>query len=217
MRKELKYRILSSIFLLPFCFFFIIKGKIIFDLFVFLLFLITAYEWNKMSKHKIYHLYGYFFLIISFLSIVALRNKFGNEGLYIFLFVTLICISTDIGGYIFGNFFKGPKITKISPKKTYAGMIGGVVLSYIVIYLFVNNNFVKSEIFEFKKIFLFLLIFIISITSQLGDIIVSYFKRKSNLKHTGKIIPGHGGLLDRVDGMIFAYPVSFLIFNLLII
>ena len=115
-----------------------------------------------MSKHKLYHLYGYFFLIISFLSIVALRNKFGNEGLYIFLFVTLICISTDIGGYIFGKFFKGPKITKISPKKTYAGMIG-VVLSYIVIYLYVNNNFVKGN-FEFKNFLIFN--FIISSQNQ---------------------------------------------------
>ena len=122
------------------------------------------------------------------------------------LFITIICVSTDIGGYIFGKTFRGPKLTKFSPNKTYAGMLGGYLLS--ILSAIILTNFYFSE-----KLLIKLLIFVILISSisQLGDIIISYFKRISKIKDTGKIIPGHGGLLDRVDGMIFAFPFSYLI------
>ena len=141
-------------------------------------------------------------------------NDTGNFGKILdhntlILIVTIICAATDIGGYTFGKLFKGPKITKFSPNKTYAGMIGGYFLSLISLSIYFQ--YFKLE-FTIEWLFFTLLI---SSVSQLGDIIISYFKRLSKIKDTGKIIPGHGGLLDRVDGMIFAFPFSyiFLSFN----
>tara|TARA_B100000902_G_C27168334_1_gene842440 strand:- start:530 stop:943 length:414 start_codon:yes stop_codon:yes gene_type:complete len=135
--------------------------------------------------------------------------------------IILICVFTDIGGYIFGNIFKGPKLTKISPKKTYSGVIGGYLFSIIFMTLFFNYADDISEITYIettaKELSLnnFILTIFISTVSQVGDIIVSYFKRKSKIKDTGKIIPGHGGLLDRIDGMIFAFPATYLIFKVI--
>tara|TARA_B100001057_G_C22573660_1_gene842152 strand:+ start:236 stop:610 length:375 start_codon:yes stop_codon:yes gene_type:complete len=117
----------------------------------------------------------------------------------------MICISTDIGGYIFGKLFKGPKLTKLSPKKTYSGVIGGFILSICTVAVY-ESYYLNQQIL---KNFLILTL-IISSVSQIGDIIISYFKRLSNIKDTGKIIPGHGGLLDRIDGMIFAFPFSYI-------
>ena len=124
--------------------------------------------------------------------------------------MVIICVSTDIGGYVFGNIFKGPKLTKISPKKTYSGVIGSFLLSLIFTNLFLD--FLSNvETFEFtKEMFLFILL--VSLVSQIGDIIISYFKRKSKIKDTGIIIPGHGGILDRIDGMIFALPFAYVFF-----
>jgi phosphatidate cytidylyltransferase len=134
--------------------------------------------------------------------------------------ILLICIFTDIGGYIFGRIFKGPKLTKISPNKTYSGMFGGYFLSIVFMSLFFINleflfGYTNIEVTE-KELTLnnFILTIVISTASQFGDIIVSYFKRLSKIKDTGKIIPGHGGLLDRIDGMIFAFPTSYLIFKI---
>tara|TARA_X000001036_G_C20227534_1_gene622461 strand:- start:158 stop:553 length:396 start_codon:yes stop_codon:yes gene_type:complete len=130
-------------------------------------------------------------------------------------------VFTDIGGYLFGNLFKGPKLTKLSPKKTYSGVIGGYLFSIIFMALFLNytDNIsqitnIKSTTKELSLNNLILTIFI-STVSQLGDIFVSYFKRKAKIKDTGKIIPGHGGLLDRIDGMIFAFPATYLILKVL--
>ena len=121
----------------------------------------------------------------------------------------LICISTDIGGYVAGKLFKGPKLTKISPKKTYSGMIGGYFLSIIIINIYLINLDLLN--FESRELTLrsFIIVVLISSISQIGDIIISYFKRLSKVKDTGKIIPGHGGLLDRIDGMIFVFPFSY--------
>ena len=126
--------------------------------------------------------------------------------------VIITCISTDIGGYIFGKTFKGPKLTKISPKKTYSGMIGGYFLSMINVIVFLKYMEFVYDINFLLKILIFVVI--ISTVSQIGDIIISFFKRKSKIKDTGKIIPGHGGLLDRIDGMIFAFPFSLVIFSI---
>ena len=130
MDKEIIKRLLSSIILIPIAFFFILKGSIFFNFFISICFLITIYEWHNMSKKKPYNLFGFIFLILSFYSIYKLRNVFDGEYLYL-LFITIICVSTDIGGYIFGKTFGGPKLTKISPKKTYSGSIGGFFFSII--------------------------------------------------------------------------------------
>ena len=113
---------------------------------------------------------------------------------------------------MFGKIFKGPKLTSISPNKTYAGMFGGfifaVLLATFFIQIFLNLN--ENSGFHYK---IYIITILISSVSQLGDIVVSYFKRINNIKDTGKIIPGHGGLLDRIDGMIFAFPFSYIILS----
>ena len=150
---------------------------------------------------------GLIFLILSFLSAFLLRNIF----LYDFILVILICISTDVGGFVFGKLFKGPKLTKISPNKTYSGMIGSFFLSIISALLYTNYY----DLVYWTDNVLLIFVILISSISQIGDLTVSYFKRKSKIKNTGKIIPGHGGLLDRIDGMLFAIPFAFILFKFL--
>ena len=204
MRQELIKRILSSIILVPIALFFIMKGSFLFIFFISTCFCIIAYEWHMMRKKKSYYFLGFLFLIFSFLSIYELRLSSGKDYILI-LFITIICVATDLGGYIFGKLFKGPKLTKFSPNKTYAGMFGGYFLSLIS---FPLSS--KYFVFDFSIEWLFFT-FLVSSVSQLGDIIISYFKRLSKIKDTGNIIPGHGGLLDRVDGMIFAFPFAWVI------
>ena len=208
-KEEIIKRILSSIILLPTVLFFIIKGSFLFNFFIFICFLITTYEWLKLSKNNLLKLFGTIFIAISFYTIFNIRNEFDRDYFHLLL-VVIICVSTDIGGYVFGNIFKGPKLTKISPKKTYSGVIGSFLLSLIFTNLFLD--FLSNvETFEFtKEMFAFILL--ISLVSQIGDIIISYFKRKSKIKDTGTIIPGHGGILDRIDGMIFALPFAYVFF-----
>ena len=214
MLNEFHKRILSSIILIPLCFFFIIKGSFFFNFFLMICFLITSFEWFKMSKNKVYHLFGYIFITFSFYCTYSLRNSVNDDSLIFFLLIIITCISTDIGGYIFGKIFKGPKLTYISPNKTFSGMIGGYFLSIITIYIFLDNLYLFTDyVVKFTYQYL-VIVLIISTMSQIGDIIVSYFKRLSKIKDTGKIIPGHGGILDRIDGMIFALPFSYLIFSL---
>ncbi len=202
--RELQKRIISSLILIPTALFFIIKGSFFFNFFLIICLITSLYEWYMMSKKKSYHIFGHFFLLFSFYSAYFIRNDFGTSS-HIFLAILLICISTDIGGYVFGKILKGPKLTKISPKKTYAGVFGGYLFSIIFLYIFIDY---LNENFDLKE---FILIIIISTISQLGDIVVSYFKRLSKIKNTGKLIPGHGGILDRIDGMIFAFPFYYII------
>ena len=208
MKQELFKRIISSIILIPIALFFILKGSFLFNFFILICLIITSYEWHKMSKNKPYYLIGFILLVFSFYTTYKLIDFAGSY--YYFLTVMLICISTDIGGYVFGNLFKGPKLTKISPKKTYSGVIGGYLLSIIILNVFYNSSyFFLEQVAMTTDILIFILL--VSTVSQLGDIIISYFKRLSRIKDTGKIIPGHGGLLDRIDGMIFAFPFSYMI------
>ena len=181
-KEEIIKRILSSIILLPTVLFFIIKGSFLFNFFIFICFLITTYEWLKLSKNNLLKLFGTIFIAISFYTIFNIRNEFDRDYFHLLL-VVIICVSTDIGGYVFGNIFKGPKLTKISPKKTYSGVIGSFLLSLIFTNLFLD--FLSNvETFEFtKEMFLFILL--VSLVSQIGDIIISYFKRKSKIKDTG--------------------------------
>ena len=202
--NELIKRIISSIILLPLIYLIIIKGSYYLNIFLILCLLISVFEWDKITKTNGYKLLGILFLIMSFFTIYKLRNSLSGEYFYL-LFITIICISTDVGGFLFGKLIKGPKLTKISPNKTYAGMIGGYFLSIIFISLYFN--YLNHEV----TIVWFITTILISSVSQMGDIIISYFKRLSKLKNTGNIIPGHGGILDRIDGMIFAFPIYYLI------
>ena len=201
MNKELQKRILSSILLLPLALYFIFAGSFYLLFFTIICFFVSIYEWNKMVEKTEVKVMGTLFLIFSFYTFYDISIT----DLNIWIFIFLICVSTDIGGYVFGKFFKGPKLIKISPNKTYSGMIGGYLLSLIFLSIFMDwiNSAINMD--------WFIVTILISTVSQIGDIIISYFKRLSKIKDTGKIIPGHGGLLDRIDGMIFAFPIFYLI------
>jgi len=207
MKNETIMRILSSIILIPIALFFVIKGSFYFIFFLTIFFFITSFEWYKMTKNKSYFLFGLILLFLSFFSAFLFRNIGQNH----FLFVILICVSTDIGGFVFGKVFKGPKLSKISPNKTYSGMIGSFFLS-IIFALFYTNHYGLTY---WTDNLLLITVLLISSVSQLGDLTFSYFKRISKIKNTGKLIPGHGGLLDRIDGMLFAIPFAFILFKFL--
>ena len=201
MNRELIKRIISSIIILPLAFYFLLAGSFFLIFFITILFLISCYEWNRINRNWTYKIYGFIFLLFSFYTFYDLSIQ-----LYLLIFIILICISTDIGGYIFGKIFKGPKLTKISPNKTYAGMIGSYLFSLICLSIITNLTIFPGKTFHF-----FIITILLSTVSQVGDIIISYFKRQSKVKNTGNLIPGHGGLLDRIDGMIFAVPFFYLI------
>ena len=207
--KEFQRRILSSIILIPVSIFFIIQGSFTFIFFLSLIFLVTSLEWFKMTKNKdLLRIFGLFFLFFSFFSTVYLRQYI---GLNFFLFLIIVCIFTDTGGYIFGKVFKGPRLTKVSPNKTYSGVFGSFLISLLFGLIYIKYLGQKSKILlETDLLFIILLILFISLVSQIGDLIISYFKRKAKLKDSGKIIPGHGGFLDRIDGIIFVMPITYL-------
>ena len=207
--KELKKRILSSTILIPVSFFFIFEGSITFIFFLSIIFLAMSFEWFKMTKKKeLIRILGLFFLFFSFYSAIYLRQYI---GLNFFLFLIIVCIFTDIGGYLFGKILKGPKLTKISPNKTYSGVVGSFFISLITGFIYIKYLGQKNKILlNNDPEFVALLILFISLISQIGDLIISYFKRQAKLKDTGKILPGHGGFLDRLHGIIFVIPVTYL-------
>ena len=199
--SELQKRILSSIILLPLAYYFILAGSFYLIFFTIICFLVSIYEWNKMVKKIELRFLGTIFLIFSFYTFYQIAID------YLWVYVLLVCISTDIGGYVFGKLFKGPRLTKISPNKTFAGMIGGYFLSLIFLSFFMLwfDHTLNTE--------WFIITILISTVSQIGDIVISYFKRLAKVKDTGKIIPGHGGLLDRIDGMILLFQFYMLEFT----
>jgi len=207
MKKEFIKRLISTSILIPLTLYFIIKGSYFFTLFLLVCFSITIYEWKKITKKNNHFIIGFVLLSLSFLATNTLRVNNNDDYYTTFLIVIIVCVATDIGGYIFGKLFKGPKLTKISPNKTYAGLIGSYFLSIISFYIFYNYNHLHNIDNLTLKMIMFVIL--ISTVSQFGDLIISYFKRKSKLKDTGSIIPGHGGLLDRIDGMIFAFPFAY--------
>ena len=205
--SEFLKRLLSSIILIPLIFYVLISDTFLFNIFILICFLIANYEWYILSKDKIYSFFGYIFITISFYTFFELKNDF---DLGLIILILLICISTDIGGYLFGKIFKGPKLTKFSPKKTYTGMIGSFLLPIFLLFILSFLSFAFNGLYNFNfEILIFTLL--LSAVSQLGDIFISYFKRLAKIKDTGNIIPGHGGLLDRIDGMIFAIPFSYIL------
>jgi phosphatidate cytidylyltransferase len=192
-----------------------INFSLVFNILLIIFFVLTIYEWLKMIKELISKLLGFFLITISFCSIYYL--KYIDEEMKLIIFVLIISIATDIGGYLFGKLFKGPKLTKISPNKTIAGSIGSFVLSILSMYLILKFNIIEFEIIVNFNFINILLVILISASSQVGDIIISYYKRLYDVKDTGNIIPGHGGILDRIDGMLLSFPIFLLIvliFNL---
>ena len=199
--NNLTKRIFSSLILIPLALYFIISGAYMLIFFTSICLFVSCYEWHMMTKKSFHKIFGFIFLVFSFYTFYILSIE-----LYFLIFVILISVSTDIGGYVFGKIFKGPKLTKISPNKTYSGVIGGYFLS--LIFLSIVTNFID---YPKTPIQLIIIVLLISTISQIGDIVISYFKRLKKIKNTGNLIPGHGGLLDRIDGMIFAVPTFYLV------
>lgn len=161
---------------------------------------------KKTFKNKIsFALSNIFFITYIFIfCLIFLYFSTNILSKYILFILLLGCVASDLGGFIFGKLFNGPKLTKISPNKTYAGAIGSLILTSLVI-IILSFYFLKT--FNIKIVILALAV---SISCQLGDLIFSFLKRKAKLKDTGNFLPGHGGVLDRIDGILLGLPVGFL-------
>jgi phosphatidate cytidylyltransferase len=168
----------------------------LFNSLIIIIFLICIYEWISIFKKK--NIIFFFGLLILFIFLISLIRIYNLEDYNLnFLWLISIAWLTDIGGYIFGKLFGGPKLTKISPNKTWAGAIGSIILSQLAfIIFFLDINYKFNFVIIFSQLCL-------SIIGQIGDILMSYIKRKNNKKDTSNFIPGHGGFLDRVDGLIW--------------
>ena len=218
MKSELIKRSISSLFLMGLIFVTALINDYIFLSILFIVVIFSWIEWikviEKIKFKKVYRIiHIILFLIYLLMAFIVCFNVFLIDK-YFFLTILMICIFSDVGGYVFGKTFGGKKLTKISPNKTISGSIGSFVLSYVgffVIYIYFNDLlFVRLQIEA-----LVFIPFFISLICQLGDLLISYYKRKAKIKNTGNLIPGHGGLLDRIDGSIFALPIGFIIISLL--
>ncbi len=189
------------------------KNFILINIFLLLIIFFSLKEFNLIFK-KIFIKNNFKYFISVLISVIYIfffslsiwnyLNTFNYNSKICFMFLILICICTDIGGFIFGKIIGGKNFTKISPNKTYSGIIGSFAVPLIFGYLY---NVIYSEILVLK-INIFLLIIFISFISQFGDLMISFLKRKAKIKDTGFILPGHGGILDRIDGMLLALPIG---------
>ena len=204
MQRELTKRFLSSIILIPLVFYCVIKGSLIFNSLILILFFLTCYEWHNIANKKKYYTLGFIFLIISYSCVYYIRNNVLDNSLFLFILILITCIFSDLGGYIFGKLFKGPKLTKISPNKTISGAVGSLLFSAIILILIF---FVFLGTFNFINIILGIAI---SISCQAGDLFFSFLKRKAKVKDSGNFFPGHGGVLDRLDGVFLGIPIGFI-------
>ena len=229
MSQNLFKRLITSILLLLLLLLFIFSHHYIFILSISLIGVIICIEANNifskstvnqnLRKKITIKKFNFKFLtlnLITFTYVFFIFCYFSYEihrleGPIFFLYVISICIFTDIGGYVFGNIIGGKKLTKISPNKTISGTIGSFIFSVIPLILFLNFSFLDLE-FNLNFIVFGLLV---SLISQIGDLFISFLKRKAKIKDTGKILPGHGGILDRVDGIIFAVPFSYFLLRLI--
>ena len=220
MAAELGKRIITSIILFLIAIFCILIHKFVFVLILIVTLFVCFNEWRdinyKYFKKKQHNNWKYFFVqfvglvyLFIFLSTsIALRGN-NSESIAFFIIILCICIFSDIGGYVFGKVIGGKKLTKISPNKTISGSLGSFIFSILPVLLFNLQNYtgVSFEVLS-KNIVLCL---IVSLVCQLGDLLISYFKRLNKVKDTGTILPGHGGLLDRIDGLIFAIPTVYIL------
>jgi len=216
MTSELKKRIVTSIVLLVIALLCITINKEFFYISSVMIGIICFIEWYKINLKSsakrrpivsflvIISGFIYLFVILQFSMFFMRGDSF--EDIIFFIFVLLICIFSDVGGYVIGKTIGGKKLTSISPNKTISGSFGSFIFSVLPLFLFSYQNFIFLDFdLSLKNIFFCL---IISLSCQLGDLIISYFKRLSSVKDSGIILPGHGGLLDRIDGIIFAIPVA---------
>ncbi len=211
----LSKRILTSI-ILTVILFLSLNSSIILFLLLITLNLLSLSEFSRIFKNIFYKkkfliCISIFFSIIylSFFSIIIWLHLLSSDFKEIIslLFVLIICISSDIGGFIFGKLIGGKKVTKISPNKTYSGVIGSFLFAFILSNLLIH--FYKNILtFNFEPL---LIIFIISLISQIGDLTISFLKRKARIKDSGTILPGHGGILDRIDGILLALPLGIML------
>ena len=213
--SNIKKRILSSIIILPISVFFILKGGNYIVSFLYAILILGNFEVFSAFKRKLTIILIDLILVISLLAVLFLRNDTASS-FFLLLWVIILTILSDVGGYVFGKFFKGKKISRISPNKTLSGVIGSFIFSIFSIFLIdiiveiltgIDNNF-------FLKPKFFILAIVFSITAQLGDLTISYFKRIEKIKDTGKIIPGHGGIFDRIDGLMFVVILAYILYTL---
>ena len=228
MSQNLLKRIITSIILLVLLFFINFSHQYIFVLSILLIGIVICIEANNIysrlissqmvKKNSLSKTFNPKFFILNFLTFFYIFFVFCNlsyeihksEGPIFFLYIISICFLTDIGGYIFGKLIGGKKLSKISPNKTISGTIGSFIFSIVPLIIFLNLGYLNLE-FDLDNILLCLLV---SLISQLGDLFISFFKRKAKIKDTGKLLPGHGGVLDRVDGIIFAIPFAYFLLKL---
>ena len=209
MTTELKKRIITSSFLFLLVIFCIFINWPVYILTIIIVSGIALVEISKLirlieksnsTKNWIpFRLISFFYIFFIFFP---MAGSFYALGPVFIIYILLICIFSDIGGYVIGKTIGGKKLTKISPKKTISGSIGSFCFSIVPLLLFYNFDPSKYS-YSFNNFFLCLEI---SLVCQLGDIFISYIKRKAKVKNTGNFLPGHGGLLDRIDGIIFAIP-----------
>lgn len=218
MDKNLRKRLLTSAFLLILLFFMLTQSVILISSLL-IIFVLVWIEFNNLIDRifikkdsfflkKIFQFFLFMYLLI-FMKII-IDDFIDNQPniSWSLVFAITVCILSDVGGYVFGKFFKGKKLTKISPNKTYSGMLGSFLLSVAF-----GAAYSYTISFVDLKIIIFIS-FLISLICQLGDLFISYLKRKSGVKDTGNILPGHGGVLDRIDGIIFAVPFGIFLINI---
>ena len=204
--NNLQKRILTSIIIFPLSIFFILKGGYVLLSFLLLIFFIANYELFSVFKKNSNILFLDLVLILSLFSIYYLAEN----SFWLLLWVVILVICSDIGGYVFGKIFKWKKLTKISPRKTISGVFGSYFLSIVCLFIFYQFNQLFLD-YSFK---LFLITIIFSTAAQAGDLTISYFKRLEKIKDTGKILPGHGGIFDRIDGLMFVVIIATFAYNL---
>ena len=228
MSQNLLKRLITSTFLLLLLLFINFSHQYIFIISILILGIIICVEANNIFSKLLINIYlkknsvsmkfnTKFLLlnIVTFFYIFLIFCNFSYEiykslGPVFFLYIISICFFTDIGGYIFGKIIGGKKLSKISPNKTISGTIGSFILSIAPLIIVLNSNYLDLELNLTNIIFCLL----ISLISQLGDLFVSFVKRQAKIKDTGNLLPGHGGFLDRVDGIIFAVPFSYFLIRL---
>ena len=195
--SNFKKRFVISLLAFPIIYI-LLYQKIFSNLLIIIVSLFCVYEWNRIFKKKNYiYLIGLLILLLFFLSLLKIYNL--KEYNLKFLWLILIAWLTDIGGYIFGKLLGGPKLIKISPNKTWSGAFGSLFLSqFACLVFFLDTNYILN----FNT---FLFQFLLSVIGQIGDILMSYIKRINDKKDTSNFIPGHGGFLDRVDGLIWIF------------
>ena len=204
MNKEFLNRILTSVILLPILFYSTVYSGIYLIILLIIFFLLSVYEIVKNTKNILFIFLSSILLLLSFYSFYYLRNN-TEYSLIILFWILISTFLSDIGGYVFGKTFKGKKLTKLSPNKTYSGAAGSIILSCISLPSLNSLQFffLNELIVDFLQLKFLMHTILISLICQLGDLFVSYWKRKIRIKNISNILPGHGGILDRIDGLIF--------------